>query len=137
MFAAHLTSSANGDAISLPDRTIVDAQTSPATARAIYRVDADGNVYEKIGAAAAVLISQWCNPALNAGNYEARATILSGSVNTGTFGSWQALSTSREWGQEVTTNSFVIGQFQVEIRNATTLAVRATATVDAEADRTI
>lgn len=136
MFAAHL-GSANSDTISLPSATITDAQGSPATARAIYRVDSNGKVYSRINGGAAVEIGQWCDPVASAGGYEARASVLSGTVNTGMFGTWLALTSSYEWGQEVTTNSFVTGQFQVEIRATGTGTVLATATIDAEADRTL
>ena len=137
MFAAHLTSSGNSDVISLPLRTIYDGEVSPATARAIYRIDSDGYVYEKIGSLPAAVIDQWCDPVTNTGNYEARATITSGSVNTGTFGSWLALSTSREWGQTLTSSIFITGQFLVEVRSIATGVVRATADIETEADRTL
>lgn len=42
--------------------------------------------------------SYWLNPQTNMGEYEIRATLNSGDTpDTGTIGSWEALSTSRQW----------------------------------------
>lgn len=74
----------------------------------------------------------------SSGSYEARATLNSGSLTSGTTGSWLALSSSREW--TVTDSVFdlnpVEAEILVEIRNATTLAVIDSATVTLSAERT-
>lgn len=45
-----------------------------------------------------IVISNWLTPVENVGDYEIRATLSSGSTpDTGTIGSWEALSTTREW----------------------------------------
>lgn len=71
-----------------------------------------------------------------ASNYEAKATVLVGSVSTGTTGSWLSLGSSREW--TVTQASMGTKQCQllVEIRNASTLAVVDSAAITLEAERT-
>lgn len=43
-------------------------------------------------------INFWLTPQTNIGDYEIRATLNSGDTpTTGTIGSWEALSTTREW----------------------------------------
>lgn len=65
----------------------------------------------------------------NAADYDIHATVTGGTLTSGTTGSWLNLATSRQW--SVTRNS--IGSktctLQLQIRDAVTLAVLATATV--------
>ena len=70
-----------------------------------------------------------------ASGYEARFTILSGTLSTGTAGSWLNLGTTRTWTVSRSTIGSTICQGTVEIRDAATLAVLATATITLEADR--
>lgn len=45
-----------------------------------------------------IFSSYWVTPQENMGDYEIRATLSSGTTpDTGTIGSWEALSTMREW----------------------------------------
>lgn len=45
-----------------------------------------------------VVTSSWLTPATNMGDYEIRATLNSGTTpDVGTIGTWEALSTTREW----------------------------------------
>lgn len=59
-----------------------------------YALQNDGDV----STANAGDIGDWIAPKSAAGaDYEARATVLTGALTTGTTGSWLALSTTREW----------------------------------------
>lgn len=44
-----------------------------------------------------VVIGYWLTPQTDMGDYEVRATLSSGDTPTGTFSSWNALSTSQDW----------------------------------------
>lgn len=70
-----------------------------------------------------------------ASGYEARFTILSGALSAGTAGSWLNLGTTRAWSVSRATIDNSLCQGTVEIRDATTLVVLATATITLEADR--
>lgn len=67
--------------------------------------------------------------------YEARFTITSGALSTGTAGTWLNLGTSRAWTVTRNTVGTSTCQGTVEIRDAATLTVLATATITLEADR--
>lgn len=80
-------------------------------------------------------IGNWVTPTSAAAGYECRMTVTSGTFSVGTVGSWLALTSTRTWAK---TQSIVgVGQVvgTIEIRDAATLAVVATATVDLTAER--
>ena len=68
--------------------------------------------------------------------YDVRVTILSGTYTAGTTGTWLNLATTRSWTRNATAGnaSYVSGLF--EIRNASTLVVLASATIDLSCDKT-
>lgn len=71
-----------------------------------------------------------------AANYDARWTNVSGAPTTGTTGTWLNLGTSRSWtmdGPGGMGTNVAIGT--VEIRDAATLVVLATATIELDAER--
>lgn len=51
-----------------------------------------------------------------AGDYEVRATLDSGSLTSGTTGSWLACSTTRTWVRQRTANGTSSAQLTIEIR---------------------
>jgi hypothetical protein len=67
--------------------------------------------------------------------YDVRFTIVSGALTSGTAGSWLNLATSRTWTVQRGTPGTNMCQGTVEIRDATTLAVLATAAITLTADR--
>jgi hypothetical protein len=67
----------------------------------------------------------------SASSYDCRATIVSGTVTSGVVGTWQNLGTSRGWSKNDSTAGFT-GEsvtLTLEIRDASSLAVVATATL--------
>ena len=70
-----------------------------------------------------------------ASNYECRATVVFGTLTSGTSGAWLSLGSSQEWSITqvgVGTNTC---ELTIEIRNASTLVVLDSATITLEADR--
>lgn len=80
-------------AVSITDQGIFRSVSQPFVATASYKLGTDGIAYRISGSTAAIA-GQWLNPAdaTEADLYEARVTILSGSLSTGTPNVWQALT---------------------------------------------
>lgn len=78
-----------------------------------YKVASDGKVYTNVGPSD-VLWETWRLSGASA-DYEVRATLTSGSVSSGTTGSWLALSTTREWTRGPTIG-FSHANLTIEIR---------------------
>lgn len=76
---------------------ISDTQLTPTTCTAGLRVDADGKLYS-IATLSSAEVANWITPLTSAGVlYSVRVTVNSGSLTTGTSGSWLTLETDREW----------------------------------------
>jgi len=69
------------------------------------------------------------------GDYEARATLRSGTIINGTFGTWLSLSSNRTWGSPRTTVGENVGEMLLEIRLASTGEVVASAIITIFAQR--
>jgi hypothetical protein len=111
--------------ITLTNTTCSDAVTG-GTATATYQVDSNGKIYKN-----SVFFENWISDAALAGDYQVRATLSSGDTPSGTLGSWLALTSDRYWdlinaAQDDSTLSCAL---IVEIRDAATSTVRATATI--------
>jgi hypothetical protein len=88
--------------VSLANRTISGTGTDPGTAEALYRLGADGKIYERASPAAGFTeIGSWIDPESAAsGDYVAIMTKQSGSksLSTGSEATEQALSADRTYG---------------------------------------
>lgn len=105
--------------------------TAPTAATATYRLDNDGNISTTFGPSAIAVRGTWATPppVTNPGDFECRATLLTGSV-TGTFGTWQGLDTSRSWSLSSGGGpSATSGSMTLEIRRASDLVVLDTNTI--------
>lgn len=81
-------------------------------------------------------VQNWLNSSAFVGQFEARYTILTGpALDIGTAATWQALSTSREWGYQSATADHA-GTGTLEIRRTSSGAVVASCAVTMEADGT-
>jgi len=71
----------------------------------------------------------WIVPQSGMGEYQARATLLSGALTSGTLNSWLSLGTTRIW--EITTSNPDLSEAEllIEIRRTSDNAVLASATV--------
>jgi hypothetical protein len=93
----------SNDVILLPSTSVSASATAPTDATANLRIDADGHQYQ--GSNTFVDVGAYITPTGNAGNYSVRGTELSGTVSTGTVGSWLALTSDRTWQVTFTGNS--------------------------------
>lgn len=120
------------DVVNFSDQSIYSGTSSPATAG--YRVNSDGFDYENVQNVYSVL-TQWVTPASAGGNYEVFATVTSGSLTTGTTGSWLATSTNPTWTRSngsVGTTQAVTMTMQVRATGTTTVLDTWTVYIEAE-----
>lgn len=125
--------------IALPSSiSISDLSFSPADAEALLRLEPDGDIWQFRLASSDDDIGDWMSPNSGApgGNYEARVTVTSGTLSSGTAGSWLALSANRDWARNRISDSpgTQTCVFTLEIRDASTLVVLATSTVTLSAE---
>jgi hypothetical protein len=119
--------------ISISDEFISALNFEPDNATARYRLNSNGEVESLINGFTTTL-EQWCTPTSAAGNYEARVTVNSGSLSSGTTGTWLALSTSRTWSVVQSSVGSSSCNFTVEIRRTGTTTVLDSATIDLVAE---
>lgn len=124
----------SGDVVSLAhsqDAVISGAETGlDAVAR--FSLTNAGLATKTESGSGTTTLGNWVTPTGSAGAaYEARATVTSGALTSGTTGSWLALSTTREWECYATYTGGVVVEtatITVEIRRASDSVVLATAT---------
>lgn len=121
--------------ITISNQSITDATGGSRSATAGYRLTSGGNAQSQINLTFTTL-EQWCTPTSQASNYEVLVTVTSGSLSTGTAGSWLALSSTQTWTRTATIGTANTCVFTVEIRRVGTSTVLDSATITLEADAT-
>ena len=120
--------------VNITDQSInVTRSSAPSTAG--YRLNSSG-IAESLSNLAYATLETWLLSGA-ASDYEVRVTLSSGTLSSGTTGTWQSLGTSRSW-TVVAGNSypeFAEAEIVVEIRDATTLMTLDTATINLQAER--
>lgn len=102
-----------------PDRLLVsnaslsDAATAPDGAAVFYELRASGQLSTSSG-----ILAPWIDPVYRAGDYEARASLLAGSVPAGTLNVWLPLSANRSWSLSRTLPGGDNCTLQIEFRPA-------------------
>lgn len=119
--------------VNFTDQYIASNQSAPATAG--YSVNSNGFDYERVQSVSSVL-TQWVTPTSAGGNYEVFATVTSGSVTTGTTGSWVATSGNPEWTRSNgAVGTIVFTTLSMQVRATGTTTVLDTWTINLEAER--
>jgi hypothetical protein len=124
-----------GDVISISDVTAESEMVNPAAATANYTLAADGDIDRTTGDNNLSDQGDWITPKVNMADYECRATVTSGSLSSGTAGSWLALTSSRSWTKQQVINGTSSCVFTLEIRRASDGEVLDTATITLTATR--
>lgn len=123
----------------VPRITLADGTTSSSglpNQTATYTLEADGDIITATTAGGSTDAGDWIAPkAAAGGNYEVKATIVSGSVSSGTTGSWLALSSDRTWTRSRVTTGTDTLVLTIEIRRTGTTTVLATCTRTLVADK--
>ena len=112
---------AGGRSVNFTDRTglnTIYASNTAATAVAGYRINPSTGYADQNLNGSYSQIEQWSFPVGDAIYYEVKATVLSGSVSSGTTGSWLATTASREWQKTRSAVGSDTVQLQFEIREA-------------------
>lgn len=128
-----MTANAQGIGAQLTDQNV--SSTGALSRTAGYRLNTSG-IAESLIQAAYTTLETWLLIGASSA-YECRATLNSGTLSSGTTGSWLALSSSREWTcvDSISDASPVEANLTIEIRNASTLVVQDSATVTLYAER--
>ncbi len=127
---AALIMSTGGPRIQLSNASDTQFAFSPNSASVSYTLNTNGNVSTESDG----VIGQWIVPQVGMGSYEARATLNSGSVTSGTTGSYLALSSTRAWGILRSSVGNTSAGLTIEIRRIGSATVLATATVTLSAN---
>ena len=97
------------------------------TATATYEISSSGFV--NTNKSTPTTREQWCTPSSNVGDYEVRATQVSGDTLIGSAtGSWLSLASSQGWSLN-TSSGFVTAELAMEIRRAGSVDILETATI--------
>lgn len=123
-----------GAKVSLGDRSVYASGFAPTATTGGYYLTSGGLVQVDQGLGVTT-VDNWVVPGSAGPQYEVFATLTSGTVTTGTTGSWLALSSTRSWTK---TRSGTAGISQVflamQIRRVGTATVLATANIDITAE---
>lgn len=122
--------------VSIGDVSVDDVTISPTNASSTYRLESSGAVSKTTASGGTTSLGDWISPTSAAGaNYEVRATVNSGSLSSGTTGSWTALSSNQLWVRQQTSIGTSSCNLTIEIRHATTLVVLNTASITLNAEK--
>lgn len=117
-----------GGAVAITNQVITKIGTGASSATANIAYKSSGTVLDNMGA----VRENWLITGVGA-DYDIRATLQSGTnPTTGTMGTWLNLGTSRTWQNTAIAGTNLSSVFLIEIRNATTLVVLDSATIDIE-----
>lgn len=125
--------------IYLANASIGDIQFDPSPATAQFWLKSDGVAYRYDNTLFEAALYNWCVPSSAVGDYEARATLLSGSVSGGSslMDTWLSLGTDRNWRADRAVIGGAYASILVEIRQVSSGTTVASATIDLEAEVTI
>lgn len=115
--------------VSLAGGSWEDYAISPASAEAVYSLADNGEEILSGSFSGSSTVGRWLVPASSRGLYEARVTVTSGALSSGTVGSWVTLEDGRRWGVTRSGVGSASASFTVEIRRIGDGGVVATAGV--------
>jgi hypothetical protein len=121
--------------VAITNQTVSTLESGSA-AYARYQLDSDGKVYKFTGTTAGTpttFIEDWVDPNSEASNYECFATLNSGSLQTGTTGSWLALTSDRMWGVADTGSGSQSAFLTIQIRETGTTTTLTSASISLSA----
>jgi hypothetical protein len=119
-----------GDVVSLENLTCDSDVVDPADATCVYRLENDGDVMSTNGNNSVVDRGDWIAPRVNMALFSARVTMISGTLSSGTTGSFLNLGTTREWQRNRTTIGSNACSFTVDIQRDSNSVIVASATID-------
>lgn len=121
------------ESISIVDQYVTATLVASGTAVAAYILKSSGDINSTVNTSTTD-IGDWVTPKSAAGNYECKATVTSGSLTSGTTGSWLALTSDRSWTCQRSTIGTRDATLSIEIRKTGTTTVLDTATITLQAN---
>jgi hypothetical protein len=112
--------------------THTQSEVTPTDATVSFTLESDGDIVVDDDFGSSLDIGDWIDPKGAAGGaYECRMSTVSGTVSTGTVGSWLALSSSRGWSKTRTSDAAGTDTYvgTLEIRRTADAVVLDSATV--------
>lgn len=136
---AQMVMGASGARLRVTGGSFSDTTATPFNPSVSYNVLNNGTETWSSSSSGNGSIGNWITPTSLAGAaYDVRATVVSGTTPTGSAtGSWLSLGTSQSWTLGTASVTTVTCQLTIEIRNATSLAVLASGTVNLSATKTL
>lgn len=129
---AFLMAGRGGPRVAITDQEVAASGAAPQSAT--YRLDNAGAARAIVGVSN-VILENWITPTSAAGAaYEARATVVSGSLSSGTTGSWLSLGTTRDWNVSRGSVGLSTCILTIEIRRASDSVVIDSATITLSAE---
>jgi len=122
-----------GDGVHITPVAVYDIDTAGNTATAGYRLNSNGNVETEVSGVFS-FYETWIDLVANAGNYEVKATNVSGFIQGDSTGTWLGLSTSRHWYVQRNLVGVRVGILTIEIRDISSGVILASAGVDLTAE---
>jgi hypothetical protein len=116
-----------GTAAQLEAASYETIRVSPNSAQVAVELRTDGDFYTVTNAVSLLRYRWLLGGAVS--QFEARATTTSGTLSTGTAGTWLPLSSTQGWGVSQASVGFKSCTFTLEIRDAASLVVLASASI--------
>lgn len=135
MSGALIASATGGPTFALANVNVNANSATPAHASAVYSLESDGDVQRFINGAGTDL-GDWIIPKFGMSSYECRMDTISGSLTSGTVGTWLALSSTRNWQNLTSAVEARLFTGTISIRRAGTSLVLASATIQVNATET-
>lgn len=120
-----------GPRVSLAALNNIDDIQIISAAEASLTIENDGDLVEYTSLLGLSDVGDWITPKAAAGSaYDVRVTVNSGSLSSGTSGSWLSLGSSRSWGVSVSSGGGAASaNITIEIRKASSGVVQASTTI--------
>lgn len=83
------------------DTYLEDVQPAPGSAQAQFSMTNAGATLQTFSFGS-ITGTPWCVPGASSSNYEVYATLLGGTLSSGTTGSWLSMGTTRTWSVSLT-----------------------------------
>jgi len=120
------------DRLALSNQTLFTASGGLNPTTTTYEIRTTGKAFDGLGN----LLEDVVLPSSSTANYEVRATFVSGTVPSGTFGSWLRLNALRQWSLTATAGTNRTCTFTIEIRPVGGSTTIDSATIELTADAT-
>lgn len=115
---------------------VSDERIAPANASATFSLESDGDIIKVTNTDGTVDLGNWIRPKSAAGaDYDCYATLNSGTLTSGTTGSWLSLGSTQSWNVTRTALGSSVVELTIQIRHASTLAVLDSTVVTITADK--